>query len=106
MRSYYQTLEADSLLWLGEAQVRVGELSAATINLERALQLRKANDDENSVWIAQVQIGLANCLLASDKRQQAQALLAGATAILDTHRELGDQFKKPLKEIQARLASR
>jgi len=100
LRAYYQTLEADSLLWLGEAQVSGGDSSAATANLEQALRLRQANYDQNSLWIAQVQIALAKCLLVSGNRQRSQTLLASATAIQRTYRVLGNQFKGPLHEMQ------
>jgi hypothetical protein len=106
LRAYYQTLEADSLLWLGEAQIAGGDLSAATANLEQALRLRQANDDQNSPWIAQVQIALAKCLLASGNRQRSRTMLASAAAIQNTHRVLGSQFKRPLQEMQTRLAAR
>jgi tetratricopeptide (TPR) repeat protein len=106
LRAYYQTLEADSLLWLAEAQIVGGDLSAATANLEQALRLRQANDDQNSPWIAQVQIALAKCLLASGNRQRSRTMLASAAAIQNTHRVLGSQFKRPLQEMQTRLAAR
>jgi TolA-binding protein len=99
-------LEADASLWLGEAQCRTGQLPAATVNLERAVQLRETIDDQNSPWISQAQIALADCLLASGNRQQSRVLAAKAAAIQRTHKELGDQFRRPLKELQARLGRR
>jgi serine/threonine protein kinase/tetratricopeptide (TPR) repeat protein len=104
VRLYYQTLEADASLWFGEAQCRAGQLPAARVNLERAVQLRGTNDHENSPRMAQAQIALANCLLASGDRQQAQVLFAKATAIQRSHKELGDQFTRPLRDLRARLA--
>ena len=40
------------------------------------------------------------------RRVEARALLAEAKAIHATHRDLGEQFRKPLRELEARLASR
>jgi eukaryotic-like serine/threonine-protein kinase len=104
LRIYYQTFEADALLWLGEAQSRAGNLSAAGANLERALTLREMSDDQNSPRIAELQVAFANYLFATHHSGQAKTLLAKAEAVQRAHRELGDHFKRPLRELQARLA--
>ena len=106
LRAYYQTLEADAALRLGQAQQRSGQQQAAQTNLERALSLREANDDKNSPWLAEAQVALAECLVSLGERTRARTLLASAKAIHATHRELGEYFKRPLRELVERLNRR
>jgi serine/threonine protein kinase len=105
LRSYYQPLEADALLRVGQAQSRTGLLPAAKVNLELALQLREANDNEMSPRIAEAQIALAQCLLAAGNSQDAQVLAARAAALEDSHTELGAHFRRPLVDLQFQLAT-
>ena len=91
---------------LGQAQQRSGQQQAAQTNLERALSLREANDDKNSPWLAEAQVALAECLVSLGERTRARTLLASAKAIHATHRELGEYFKRPLRELVERLNRR
>ena len=106
VRDYFQTLEADALLRLGQAQQKSGELKAARANLERALKLRAINDDPQSPWLAETGIALADCVADLGERGPAMALLAKAKAIHAAHRELGEHFKRPLRELVERLNRR
>jgi len=103
-RTYYQTLEADALLRVGQAENFLRDHEMARANLERAVALRSATDDPTSAGLAEAQIALADCLLDSGNRNQATRLLAKARAIHAVHKELGEQFRKPLRELQARVA--
>jgi tetratricopeptide (TPR) repeat protein len=106
-REYFQTLEADAALRLGQAQQGAGDAKAARANLEHAVKLRETNDEvTQSPWLAEAQIALANCLIDLDQRETARRLIGKATAIEATHKELGEQFKAPLRSVAARLASR
>src|SRR5262249_53357379 len=58
VRTYYQTLEAEAALRLGESRRRAGDPMAARPHLERAMQLRAATDDATSPWLAEAQIAL------------------------------------------------
>ena len=104
VRDYYQTLEAGASLVLGQAQARAGDPNAARINLQRALELREANDDKVSPWLAEAEIALADCLITLGERTQAYALLAQAKAIHATHKELGEHLRRPLGDLERRLA--
>ena len=103
LRRYFPTLEADGLLQLGRAQLRSGEAAAARSAFERALALRSAEDHANSPWIAEAQIGLAGCLLASGDSRTARLLLRRAAAIHATHPELGTHFTQPLVDLRLAL---
>ncbi len=102
-RNYYQTLEADAALQLGRAQLQSGDVRAAQLNIERGLQLRTANDDPNSPWIAEAQIALAQCSIALGNPAQARSLIHRAAAIQASHSQLGSHYKQPLADVQARL---
>jgi hypothetical protein len=45
---------------------------------------------------------LANCLLDTGDTYRAMEMLAAAKAIHATHKEIGEHFKRPLRELQAR----
>jgi serine/threonine-protein kinase len=107
LRSYYQTLEADAALRLGQAQQRNGRSAAARSHLERAVQLRAANEDRRlSPWLAEAQIALADCSLDVGDRSTARAFLDQAKAIHAEQAELGEHFEAPLRALRARLAAR
>jgi eukaryotic-like serine/threonine-protein kinase len=107
VRDYFQPLEADAALRLGEAQQRAGDAKLARTNLERAVALRAANDDvTQSPWLAEAQIALADCLIELGQRESARTLIGKAAAIEATHRELGEQFRAPLRRVAARLTAR
>ena len=104
VRDYFQTLEADASLRLGQAQQRAGDAKAARSNLERAVELREASDDvSQSPWLAEAQIALSDCLIDLGQRHVAQTLERKAAAIEAVHKELGEQFKAPLRRVAARL---
>ena len=92
VREYYQTLEAQVALRLGQAELRQGDARGARDLLERALALRKANHYANSPWIAESALALAECLDALADPGRARALRRDARRILALHTELGRQF--------------
>ena len=94
-RDYYQTLEADAQLQLGEALLR-SDAAAARNAFERALLLRKANDDPQSPWIAEAEVALAACMTASSENAKQRALLAQAFSRHAAHKQLGAHFTQPL----------
>ena len=102
-RDYYQTLEADAQLQLGEALLRSGDTPAARNAFERALLLRKANDDKQSPWIAEAEGALAACLTALGDHAKSRALLAQAVRRHAAHKQLGAHFTQPLRETRDRL---
>jgi eukaryotic-like serine/threonine-protein kinase len=103
-RTYLKTYESRALLVEGRARLRLGQPSQAVSLLEQAVTLdEQLYDVKQSPVLADAQIALANCYLALRQPVQAQSLLARAEAIHATHRELGLQYKGPLRELRARL---
>jgi serine/threonine protein kinase len=106
LRARFARLEAEAALWLGRAEQRTGTLPAARAHLEHALQLRQRDDDPGSPWLAEVQIALAECLLAQGESRAARALARQAQAIHAGHAELGAHQRLPLQALLARLGPR
>ena len=106
LRNYYQTLEADASLWLGEAQLDSGDSMSARGNLEHALRLRQTNLNDVSPEIAQVEIALADCHIDLGDLETAKSFYAKAAAVEGAHKELGKQYTEPLKKLASRLAIR
>ena len=105
VRNYFQTVEANAALALGEALRRSGDPKAARPYFERALKLREANDDAQSPWLAQTKIALAECLVDLGERDTARIFFNQASATQATHKELGEHFTKPLRELATRFGS-
>ena len=103
VRDYYQILEADAALRLGQAQQRAGDSKMARINIERAVKLREANDDAKSPWLAEAQVALADCLIDLGNRKEAHALIDQAKAIHTAQAELSEHFKLQLRRVAARV---
>jgi serine/threonine-protein kinase len=106
VRDYYQLLEADAALRLGQALQRLGDAGNARAPLERAVALRAANDDATtSVALAEAQVALADCLLALQDPAGARALVQSASAIDAAHPVLGRHVREPLAQAAAREAA-
>ena len=69
-------LEASAWLALGQAQSRVGNRVAARASLETAVSLRAEHDAPGSLWLAQAQVALAQCLMEQGYPQPARRLQA------------------------------
>src|SRR5262249_18419059 len=106
VRGYFQTLEADAALRVGEALRRGGEARRARPYLERAVRLREANDDAASPWLAQARIVLGRCLLDLGDRNGAAQLFAEAKAAHAKHAVLGPHFTSALAEAREAAALR
>jgi serine/threonine-protein kinase len=76
---------------------------AALPLLQRSLALREKMLDASSPKIAETQIALAQCELALGHTEQARTLTDAAASIQSMHKELGEQYRRPLRELQARL---
>jgi len=102
-RDYLKWLEARAGLVQGWAILQLGHPSDALPLLERAVELRQSTLDSTSPVLALVRIALANCYLDLGESDKAKALSDAATKAIATHREVGNQYLKPLKDLQARL---
>jgi serine/threonine-protein kinase len=103
LRDYFQSIEANAALALGEALRRSGDARSALLQLELALKLRAANDDPGSPWLARTKVALAECLLDLGKRGRAATLFGQASASDAAHASLGVQFRQPLHELAVRI---
>jgi eukaryotic-like serine/threonine-protein kinase len=103
----YQTLwEARGALVAGRAYLLEHRPQLALPQLLRSVELsRQLYDPERSPELSDAQIALANCYLALDQLDQSRSLLSGAEAIQATHRELGVQYKEPLRKLRAQFAA-
>jgi tetratricopeptide (TPR) repeat protein len=90
-------MDADGRLLMGQAHLQMGEAKAALPELTAALDLRLRHDDPASVWLADAQIALAECLVALGRREQASAMLNDAKRIHAQHPALGPHFASALK---------
>ena len=104
---YFKRWDAQATLAEGKALLFTGHSSEALPLLQRALQLGSdVYDPDRSPNLADSQIALASCLLNLGRNDRARELLAQAKAIHATHKDLGEQFRKPLRELEARLTNR
>jgi serine/threonine-protein kinase len=77
--------EARLLQVSGEALQVMGDLRGAEALLREALTLRSEHDDPASLWLAQAQAALAECLAKQGLVDESRALLAAARAIHAQH---------------------
>jgi tetratricopeptide (TPR) repeat protein len=95
--------ELDLRLALGQALTATDHAAEALPHLERALTLRQPQF-ASSPLLAEAQIALADCKLALGDTGAARALLARAKGIHAANRELGEQFRAPLRDVERRMA--
>ncbi len=93
--------EAAARLWLGAALLQGHEDAEALLHLRRAVALHEQMDDPTSPWLAQARTALAQCQLDRDQRADAMRLLDQASKALAQQRQLGPQFRDPLRRLQA-----
>jgi tetratricopeptide (TPR) repeat protein/tRNA A-37 threonylcarbamoyl transferase component Bud32 len=101
---YGQSFVATADFIEAEAQFRRGDARAAIPLLQSALLARRQALDPTSPNIAEVQIALAQSLLAAGDIAMSRALALEAAAIEAAHKDLGPQYRKPLQELQVSLA--
>jgi serine/threonine-protein kinase len=94
--------ELDLQLSLGSALSAADRAKEALPHLERALELRQAQF-ASSPRLAEAQIALADCKLRLGDVAGARALLARAITIHAANLELGEQYRKPLRDLTERL---
>jgi eukaryotic-like serine/threonine-protein kinase len=82
LREYEQTFEAELELTAARALLSAGDPTAARPHAEHAVALRQRNEDRQSIWTAEAQIALADCLIATHAYEEARLLLTQASAAL------------------------
>ncbi len=105
VRGYFVAAEAEAEQLYGQALRGQGKSASAQIHLERALELLRSNEAQLSPRLAQSEIELAQCYLDLRSRSAAQQLEAQARAIHAAHSLLGEHYRAPLRDLQARLAA-
>jgi serine/threonine protein kinase len=89
----------------GKALLAMNQAASAEPMLRQAIELgEKAYDPARSPELADAQIALAQALLDMKRPVEARALAAKAHGIHATHKELGEQYREPLRALEARLA--
>jgi tetratricopeptide (TPR) repeat protein len=96
--------ELDLQLALGSALSASDRATEALPHLERALELRQTQF-KWSPRLAEAQIALADCKLSLGDSAASRALYEKAKAIHAANRELSDFYRKPLRDLGARLSS-
>jgi serine/threonine protein kinase/tetratricopeptide (TPR) repeat protein len=89
---------------LGRALHAAGRSKEALSHLERALVLRQTQY-AFSPKLAEAEVVLADCKLSLGDAEASRGLLAKAKTIHAANHELGDQYRRPLRELSTRLAS-
>jgi tetratricopeptide (TPR) repeat protein len=105
LASYFKRWEAHAALLQGQGLLLNRQATDALPLLERAVQLgAEVLDPKHSLQLADSEIALASCLLDLSHRDEARPLLAQAKAIHSSYRDLGEQFKTPLRQLEARMS--
>jgi tetratricopeptide (TPR) repeat protein len=104
-RAYLTAAEQRFRLISGKALQLSDQANEAEPMLRQAVALGvEVYDQKLSPELADTYIALAQCLLDLNKRDEARTLFAKAHAIHATHRQLGDQYRKPLTILATRIA--
>ena len=96
--------EIEIRLALGRALTETGRAAEALPHLERVLALRQPQFAA-SPRLAEAQIALAECKLRLGDIAGAKALVDKARVIHAANRDLGEQYRAPLREVGAHLAT-
>ena len=89
----------------GESHLRRHDANAALPLLQRALAAREKLLVAPNPHLAEAQSLLALCYLEIGRTTEARELVASAAAIEAHYDELGDRYRRPLKDLQTRLQS-
>jgi len=94
---------ARAALDVGRAALLARDTATALPPLRRALDLRRKLLLPASPKLAEAMIALAGAELDHGERAAARALAAEAASIHAAQPELGDQYRRPLRDLQARV---
>jgi hypothetical protein len=103
--AYMQSYLATANLLEGKAKQHNHDAAAALPLLQHALTTRERMLVASSPKIAEAQIALAECFLAMGQVSQSRSLAVAASEIHATHKALGEQYRRPLRQLQAGLAT-
>jgi serine/threonine-protein kinase len=103
---YLRSYDARALLIEGKARLLDHQVPQAVALLQQAVALsRELYDKVQSPALADAEIALSRAYLAAGDRKRASQLRAEARAIHATHRDLGEHYRRPLRDLEARMAT-
>lgn len=100
--SVFQAMRSD--LIEAQALLKAAKPAEAEPLLRRTLAMREQLLAPSSPRIAEAQIALAECDLAMGREEEAMRLETAARAIHAQHKELGEQYRGPLQQLERRTA--
>ena len=107
IRPHFQSLEADALYRLGEAECSGTELATGEGHLRLALADLELQQDARSPLLAEARMTLARCLLARGRRGEATTLAAQAQAAVRGRQGPATAgLRQDLRALEARLLTR
>jgi serine/threonine-protein kinase len=106
-RSYLRTYEARVLMVEGKVRLLTHQSREAVALLQQAVALsREIYNTAESPVLADAEIALARAHLATGDRKRASELSAEVRAIHARHRDLGEHYRRPLRELEGAMAAR
>lgn len=105
-RQFFPVVNSEALLLQGKALRRSGQSRAALPILTQAVSAYQQIHIATSPWLADARVALAECLLDVGRTADARRLEVEAKSAQLAHKELGEHFRRPLRELDARLARR
>jgi tetratricopeptide (TPR) repeat protein/tRNA A-37 threonylcarbamoyl transferase component Bud32 len=96
---------AARLVW-GVASLQAGDVAAARMQFERAVERRAQMDAPQSLWLAEARLHLAQALLAQRDVAGARRLVELAVAAHRQQGQVGPQFSRLLAQVRAAVASK
>jgi serine/threonine-protein kinase len=104
-KAYLAVAEQQFRVVSGKAFLSMNRAVSAEPMLRQALELGlRVYDPLRSPELADTQIALAEALLDLKRPVEARVLASTARAVLATHKELGEQYRQPMRALEARLA--
>ena len=104
-RAFHPALDAEVSLQWGQALLQAGRAAQAREPIALALAWRLANDDPGSPWLGEAHVAQARYWLSLNDRGRARAEVDKARAVLTSNKAVGEQFLRPLREVQRALKS-
>ena len=105
-RAFHPALDAEVSLQWGQALIQAGRVAEAREPIARALAWRLDNDDASSPWLGEAHVAQARYWLALQDPVKARAAADKAKAVFAANKSVGEQFLRPLREVQLSLKSR
>jgi hypothetical protein len=103
-RAYYKESETRADFVEGRARCITHEAGNGITLLQGAVAAsRELYDPNSSPAVAEAEIALAACLLDAGRREESRGHFQHAQSVHAAHKELGEQYRRPLRQLAARL---